>query len=76
MSTIEVEQSKLKNLKTKIRNVAIKMRSKRWHIQEVTVELVIKKQNIIFFIFKLHYFAQDRGLQIKFVMKGRRGSKV
>ena len=52
------------------------MSSKRWHIGEVAKELKRKKQSIKLFIFKLHCIAQDKGLQLKLVMKGRRGSKL
>ena len=52
------------------------MSSKRWHIGEVTKEVECKKQSIQLFIFKLQYIAQDKGSQLKLVMKRRRGSKV
>ena len=52
------------------------MSSKRWHIGEVAKELECNKQSIKLFIFKLHCIAQDKGSQLKIVMKGRRGSKL
>ena len=52
------------------------MSSKRWHIGEVAKELERKKQSIKLFIFELHCIAQDKGSQLKLVMKGRRGSKL
>jgi len=52
------------------------MSSKRWHIGEVAKELERNKHSIKLFIFKLHCIAQDKGSQLKLVMKGRRGSKL
>ena len=45
-------------------------------LEKLQKRVECKKQSIKLFIFKVQYIAQDKGSQLKLVMKGRRGSKV